>query len=320
MRSPSIDLLRVLTASGPQPLAALAVACDLRTADLERRLARLAANGFVSLSDRQVRLTGPFDFLDATRIAAGLGERGSGVAVEVVDACPSTSSLLMNDKRSRGTRLLLTEDQVSGRGRHGRRWLSCVGAGLALSLRRSFSRGPRELAALPLAAGVAAVRALRALGVADAALKWPNDLLVRGAKVGGILIETRTLGPEVIAVTGIGLNCRSTPALEARLGRRVAALEEFVTPCPSRNEVASRVARELLNAVEAFDAGGLAPFRDEWEAMHAYAGQRLRVRLADGRVVAGVADGLADDGGLRLRTRSGVRAVRSGRVVSARAA
>ncbi len=317
MRSPAIDLLRTLTASGAQPRGTLAAACALRVADLERCLARLAGNGFIVVDGDTVHLGRAFDFLDAARIAAGLGERAAELEIEVVDACPSTNSVLIKEMQPRGTRLLLTEEQVAGRGRRGRRWLSCVGAGLALSLRRGFSRSARELAALPLAAGVAAVRALRSLGAADASLKWPNDLLVHGAKLGGVLIETRALGGETIAVTGIGLNCRSTPALEARLGRRIAALEEFVPALPSRNAVAARVASELLDALDEFEAGGFAAFKDTWEAMHAYAGQRLRVRLADGRVVAGVADGLADDGGLRLRTRNGVRAVRSGRVVSA---
>jgi BirA family biotin operon repressor/biotin-[acetyl-CoA-carboxylase] ligase len=320
MRSPAIDLLRTLTASGPQPRGALAAVCALRVTDLERCLARLAGHGFVVVDGDTVRLGRPFDFLDAARIAAALGERAARLAVEVVDACPSTSSALLGATQPCGVRLLLAEEQVAGRGRRGRRWLSCVGAGLALSLRRGFSRSARELAALPLAAGVAAVRALRSLGAADASLKWPNDLLVHGAKLGGILIETRALGGATIAVTGIGLNCRSTPALEARLGRRIAALEEFVPALPSRNEVAARVAGELLDALDAFEDAGLAAFKDAWESMHAYAGQRLRVRLADGRVVAGVADGLAEDGGLRLRTRNGVRAVRSGRVVSARVA
>jgi BirA family biotin operon repressor/biotin-[acetyl-CoA-carboxylase] ligase len=320
MRSPSIDLLRALGAHGPQPRAALAAACRLRKADLERCLARLGANGFVATDGELVGLTAPFDFLDAAAIAAGLGERVPRVRVEVLDACPSTSTALMRETAAPLLRLLLTEEQVQGRGRRGRRWLSCVGAGIAMSLRCVFSRGVRELAALPLAAGVAAARALRSLGAADAALKWPNDLLVRGAKLGGILAETRTHDGRVLAVIGIGINCRSTPALEGRLGHRVAALEEFVAPCPSRNVVAARVADELLDAMDAFDAAGLASFKDEWEALHAYAGQRLRVRLADGRVLAGIADGLAEDGGLRLRTRSGVRAVKSGRVVSARVA
>ena len=320
MRSLAIDLLRVLTANGPRSARELAAACDARVAEVERRLARLEHTGFVTRENGAVRLVAAFDFLDAARIARGLGPRAAGLRIDVVDACLSTSSDLLAQAAAPGARLLLAEEQLAGRGRRGRRWLSCVGAALTMSLRRGFSCAPRELAALPLAAGVAAVRALRALGAVDAALKWPNDLLVRGAKIGGILIETRLHGRELIAVTGVGINCRTTPGLEARLRRRIAALQEFINPPPSRNAIAARVAGELLAAFQAFDAHGLAAFKQEWEAMHAYAGQRLRVRLADGRVLAGVADGLAEDGGLRLRTRAGTRAIRSGRVVSARAA
>jgi len=319
MRSLGIDLLRALGARAPLGARELAAACGVRPAEVERCLARLESTGLVASADGAARLAAPFDFLDAGRVAAALGGRAAALRIDVVDACPSTSSELLAEPAA-ATRLLVTEEQVAGRGRRGRRWLSCVGTALTMSLRRGFRRTPRELAALPLAAGVAAVRALRGLGALDAALKWPNDLLVRGAKIGGILIETRTQGGELVAVCGIGINCRHTPGLEARLGRRIASLQESTAQALSRNTVAARVAGELLAAFEEFDARGLAAFKDEWEAMHAYAGRRLRVRLADGRVLAGVADGLADDGGLRLRTRAGVRAVRSGRVVTARAA
>jgi BirA family biotin operon repressor/biotin-[acetyl-CoA-carboxylase] ligase len=88
----------------------------------------------------------------------------------------------------------------------------------------------------------------------------------------------------------------------------------------SRNRVIRAVAASLLEALEAFEARGLDALRAEWEALDAYAGRRLRVRLADGRTLSGVASGLALDGGLKLRTRAGMRAVASGRVVSARAA
>ncbi|MGH8747025.1 MAG: biotin--[acetyl-CoA-carboxylase] ligase [Burkholderiales bacterium] len=320
MHSLAIALLRVLDVQDPRPMRELAAACDARIGEVERCLARLEHTGLVTTGHSAARLAAPFDVLDAAVISRRLGPRAAGLRIDVADACLSTSSTLLADAATPGPRLLLAEEQLAGRGRRGRRWLSCVGAALTMSLRRGFHRSPSELAALPLAAGVAAVRALRALGAADAALKWPNDLLVRGGKVGGILIETRLRGRELIAVTGIGINCRATPGLQARLRRRVAALEEFMDPMPSRNAIAVRVAAELLAAFDAFDAHGLAAFKQEWEAMHAYAGQRLRVRLADGRVLAGVADGLAEDGGLRLRTRAGMRAIRSGRVVSARAA
>ena len=252
------------------------------------------------------------DKLDAAAIVL------PGVEVRVVERCTSTNDLLLREPH---TVLLAAEEQTAGRGRRGRRWHSAPGAGLTFSLGRRIRRPARELAALSLVAGVAAARSLRALGVHRAALKWPNDLVVDGAKLGGILVEARTAGGSrsegSYAVIGLGINCRRTPGLAARLGRDVAFVNDFAAVC--RNEILQRTGAALLAAIDAFEAGGLEALRAEWEAMDAHAGQRLRVRLAGGRVVSGVAGGLAEDGALRLVTRRGVRAVRSGRVVSARA-
>jgi BirA family biotin operon repressor/biotin-[acetyl-CoA-carboxylase] ligase len=246
------------------------------------------------------------DPLDAAAIAI------PGVEVRVVERCSSTNDLAL---RMAHPILIASEEQTAGRGRRGRRWHSAPGAGVTFSLGRRIRRPVRELAALSLVAGVAATRALRALGVGKAALKWPNDLVVDGAKLGGILVETRSSG---YAVIGIGINCRRDAGLAGKLGRKVAFLEEFASV--DRNAVIQQAGRALVEALDTFERHGLAGLRSEWQAMDAHAGQRLRVRLANGRVMTGLAGGLADDGALRLVTRSGVRAVRSGRVVSARAA
>jgi len=205
-----------------------------------------------------------------------------GVEVRVVERCGSTNDLLLREAPENPL-LIAAEEQTAGRGRRGRRWHSAPGAGITFSLGRRIARPVRELAALSLVAGVAATRALRALGAHQAALKWPNDLVVDGAKLGGILVETRSSH----AVIGIGINCRSDATVEA---------------------------------IDQFEKNGLDALRAEWEAMHAYAGQKLRVRLADGRTLSGTATGLGADGSLQLHTRQGMRSVTSGRVVSARSA
>jgi len=143
--------------------------------------------------------------------------------------------------------------------------------------------------------------------------------VMRDAKLGGILIETRLLGRTVLTVIGIGINCRSQPGLGARLRRKVTALEDLVRPAPARNTVIGAVAREVLVALDAWERSGLPAFAAEWRTLHAHEGRRLRVRLPGGRTLSGVAAGLAPSGALRLRTRSGVREVAAGRVVSARA-
>src|SRR2546425_4330707 len=235
-----------------------------------------------------------------------------GIEVRTVERCGSTNAVLLAEGKP--DVLLAAEEQTAGRGRRGRRWHSPRGAGVTFSLSAVIRRPVRELAGLSLVAGVAAARALRALGVAQAALKWPNDLVVDGAKLGGILVETRGS----LAVIGLGINCRRDAALEARLRRPISSLDQFIAV--GRSRVIERVAASLLEALAIFDAHGLEPLRGEWERMDAHAGKRLRVRLADGRVLTGLARGLDGDGGLRLQTRSGLRAVRSGRVLSARPA
>jgi BirA family biotin operon repressor/biotin-[acetyl-CoA-carboxylase] ligase len=234
-----------------------------------------------------------------------------GVAVRVVERCTSTNDLAL---KAQSPILIAAEEQTAGRGRRGRRWHSAPGAGVTFSLGRRIRRPLRELAALSLVAGIACIQALRALGVSQARLKWPNDLVADGAKLGGILVETRNGS----AVVGIGINCRRDRSLEARVRRRVAFLSDFVAV--PRSVVIRRVACTLMDALELFERQGLAPLRGQWEAMDAHAGQRLRIRLADGRVISGVAGGLAEDGALQLLTRKGIHSVRSGRVVSARAA
>ena len=239
-----------------------------------------------------------------------------GVDVRVLERCTSTNAVLLAERLQRPV-LLAANEQTAGRGRHGRRWHSPPGCGALFSLGLPLARPARELSGLSIVAGVAAVRALRALGAAGAALKWPNDLLLHGAKLGGILVETRAQGAGSAAVIGIGVNWRKAPGLAARLRRGVAALEDGLQPLPPRNAVIGALAREALAALRAFDTAGFEPFRSDWNALHAYAGKALRVRLADGRVLAGVAAGLAADGALQLRTRGGLRTVRNGRVAPA---
>src|SRR5512138_1554975 len=140
-----------------------------------------------------------------------------------VARCGSTNSVLLAEPDLPRPVLLIAGQQTAGRGRRGRRWHSEPGAGLTFSLAVALRRPLRELAALPLVAGVAVARALHALGVVKAALKWPNDIVVDGAKLGGILVETRSLNGGIKAVIGVGLNLRGAAALRARLRREVAA-------------------------------------------------------------------------------------------------
>ena len=260
------------------------------------------------------------DRLDAAAIGAALGARRDELAVEIVARCTSTNARLLEREPADRPALLAAELQSAGRGRRGRRWHSARGAGLTFSLARRMRRPLGELQGLSLVAGVAAARVLRGLGAAELALKWPNDLVARGAKLGGILVETRPVAGGTLAVIGIGINLRTTPDLGTRLRRQVIALQQLIDPLPARNALLAAIGCALLDALCEFEASGLAKLRTDWEALHAHAGQHIRVRLANGRVLSGLAAGLAADGALQLRTRRGLQDIHSARVVAARAA
>jgi len=234
-----------------------------------------------------------------------------GIEVRRVARCGSTNSVLLAQAPAAPV-LLVAEEQTAGRGRRGRRWLGAPGAGLSFSLARRLRRPLRELAALSLVAGVAAARALRALGV-PAELKWPNDLVAGGGKLGGILVETRAAGHETLAVFGIGINLRGAETLSRRLRRPIASLDQFIGSSDG-DLVLQKISMALMSAIDAFEAEGFEAAKKEWETMHAYAGRRVKVRLANGRSVTGIAAGLDVDGALSLRTRSGIRSIRSGTV------
>lgn len=139
--------------------------------------------------------------------------------------------------------LIVADEQTSGRGRHGRRWASPPGAGLWLTLIERPTDA-RALDVLALRCGLFAAEALDALAPAPIGVKWPNDLQVRGAKLAGILIETRWRGtrPEWVAI-GFGLNV-AAPALDGAVGlvpgtTRLGALARLV-PALRRAAAATR--------------------------------------------------------------------------------
>jgi len=182
----------------------------------------------------------------------------AGVEVRVVARCPSTNSALLAECPAHRV-LLVAETQSAGRGRRGRRWLSAPrGAALTFSLAAPVKRPLRDLPPLAPAIGIALAAALRAAGVRRVGVKWPNDLMVDGAKLGGILIETRSAHGGTCAVIGVGINFATAPALR----RRVACVADFVRT--DRNALLRACVVALVGAVDRFERSGFAPFAREW--------------------------------------------------------
>lgn len=194
---------------------------------------------------------------------------------------------------------LRAERQTGGRGRQGRVWLSPPGNLYASTLIR-LRPGDPPAHTLALVAGVA-LHDCVSLG----SLKWPNDLLIDGAKVAGILLE-RT---EDAVVIGFGVNIAQAPALD----RPTISLNHFDHEMNAA-DLCIRLAQALANRVTAWRAN-FDNIRADWLAVAHPDGTSLSVNLPDGTAVAGAFAGIADDGALRLRLASGaVRVIHAGDV------
>ena len=133
--------------------------------------------------------------------------------------------------------MLAAEWQTAGRGRRGKAWTAVAGGSLTFSLGWRYEQGAGFLAGLSLAVGVAVVKALEAEGLAGVELKWPNDLVHRHLKVGGILVELNgdALGPSTVVV-GVGLNVR----LPAEVRRNIEQPVSDLTTVAGRGAPADR--------------------------------------------------------------------------------
>ncbi|MGC1954214.1 MAG: bifunctional biotin--[acetyl-CoA-carboxylase] ligase/biotin operon repressor BirA [Gammaproteobacteria bacterium] len=264
------------------------------------------------------RLAEPLELLNEEQVLAELNPLAATLLhqLEVVPEIDSTNRYLMERARS-GTasaNACFAEYQSAGRGRQGRPWISPFGTNVYVSVLRRFDVGAEALQGLSLAAGVAVARALSSLGVSELKLKWPNDLVWRERKLGGLLVETagEPAGPWHVVV-GVGLNL-SLPEASARLIDQPWVDLKTVAPGQiGRNRVAGRLLLHLLTGLEEFSRHGFAAFRQEWERY-----DLVRDRLVSvsgvGSVTHGRACGVDHTGALLLSVAGQIRRVLSGDV------
>lgn len=254
-----------------------------------------------SVRGRGYCLTNPPQWLDAARVYEHLAAAAGDFQIEILDSAPSSNTLLLQ-RAAQGApsgSVLGVEWQSGGRGRLGRPWHSGLGNALTFSLLWRFDCGLAGLSGLSLAAGVAVMRALHALGVRGASLKWPNDVLGAGGKIAGILIEAQgdMLGPCAVVI-GLGINLTLPQQLLQRIDQPVSNLSQLTDMLPSRNVLLATLLRELAAVLREFSAGGFACMREEWENYHLYQNKAVQLLLPDGKVVRGVVRGVNQDGAL----------------------
>jgi BirA family biotin operon repressor/biotin-[acetyl-CoA-carboxylase] ligase len=296
----------------------LAIRLGVTRAAVWKQVERLRAAGVEidAQAGSGYRLAAPLQLLDAAVIRAALAAPTRARLGDLVVhwQTDSTSSELLRRAEHDPRDLLacLAEMQSAGRGRRGRRWQMPLGGGVALSVLKRFEGGMSTLAGLSLAVGVAVVEALVACGIGEVGLKWPNDLVARGAKLGGILVELGgdALGP-CHAVIGLGLNLR--------LGAAASAIDQpsidlaTLTQEPSRARIVAALLDHLVAALDRFAEHGFAAFAAAYARHDALREREVDV-LQAGRQRHGVARGIDARGALRVAFAAGEEALDSAEV------
>ena len=305
--------------AGPVSGDVLAQEAGLTRAAMWKRIEALREAGVEidAQAGRGYSLRHPVELMQADAILDALPPfmRAGLASLEIAWSLDSTNSeLLRREAPAHGVAALIAERQTGGRGRRGKAWASPLAAHLYLSLSRQFSGGLARLGGLSLVAGVATAEALQEAGYADVRLKWPNDLVVEGRKLGGLLVEGggEHAGP-VRAVIGLGLNVRMPDTVAATLDQPWTDLTRLMDPAPSRNALAARLLTHLLPALDQFDVEGLTPFLGRYARFDALTGREVVVHLA-GDSQIGIAAGIAEDGALRVRVEGEERVFHAGEV------
>lgn len=206
---------------------------------------------------------------------------------------------------------LVADRQTSGRGRQGRTWFDGFGNFMGSTIVRPHERDPAP-SSLALVAGLAVYEAVLPLISAptDLSLKWPNDLMLGGAKLAGILLERE----KDAIVVGIGVNLANAPDLP---DRKTVALSAY-GPAPDRDTFAQALAAIFDREVERWRSYGLEPLVRRWESVAHPDGTRLNVHPPGEEPIEGAFAGLTRDGALRLRLAGGEeRVIHAGDVMLA---
>lgn len=300
--------------SGEELGAALGVS---RTA-IWKQLQKFANDGLVleSVRGRGYRLPGGYCALREQAIRQALDAEASALlsSLDVLQRVDSTSSLLAERGRlgaSSGA-VCVAEQQTAGRGRLGRTWVSPFGRNLMFSILWEFDGGAAALEGLSLAVGVGVAETLQALGLAGVQLKWPNDVLVDGRKIAGVLLEMQgDAAGRCQVVIGIGVNVAmpdNAPIDQAWTDLKRAGQEQL-----DRNYLLAALLNRLLPLLHAFSQTGFGALRERWQALDALYGRPVVLHRGAWQV-AGVCWGVADNGALKFEGEAGVEWISGGEV------
>lgn len=242
--------------------------------------------------------------LNQQRIVQSFGDGAFPGGVHLFETIDSTNDWsLAQIKRGRELPFVCMADhQSKGRGRRGRHWLSPSGANIYMSLAWYFESPPDKLGLLSLAVGVAVARAIKRIGINDAWLKWPNDVLIGEEKIAGVLIETSGFSTNGCnTVIGIGLNYCMPDNIDADSHLRWTDVAHAIGgTLPDRNDLVAILLNEVISMCRQYQQKMAAIFTEIKHELDAFVGRRVSVNIENGSQLAGEVLGINHSGELRL--------------------
>jgi BirA family biotin operon repressor/biotin-[acetyl-CoA-carboxylase] ligase len=286
----------------------LAAQLGLSRAAVWKRVHRLKARGYVIEGSprRGYRLLAVPDKLLPEEVLQGLKTRLFTGPVHHFETLDSTNDLA-KELAARGApegTVVVAETQTRGRGRLDREWNSPPGVGLYVSLVLRPMLPPMELPQITLTTAVAVVRAVRRVAGLAPGIKWPNDLLINGKKLGGILTEMETEIDRIRhVVVGLGLNVNN-PGFPPELTATATSLALEAGRTFSRVNLLQAWLEEFEALYGRFLNQGFPEILEEWKGAAVTLGKMVTVRQGP-REISGQALDVAPDGALLLRTATG---------------
>ena len=247
------------------------------------------------------------EYLDRALIETGLREERKFCPYKLLvkNCVGSTNGELLSlaEHSDISNTVVFAELQIDGRGRFGRVWQSPLGRNLAMSLGVRITRTPSNLGMVSLVVGVAIANVLERLGIGSMSLKWPNDILLEGRKVGGILIDVAHVSNPLELVVGIGLNVGGGTLVREMIGQPVADIMEYCSR-PLRNKLAVSAVHSVYQSIQIFETNGFQSFHDRWDELDALRGKPVIVSTQRD-CTRGIARGIKDSGELCVETETG---------------
>lgn len=297
-----LTLLKLLKDGRFHSGQALGEALGISRAAVWKQLQLLEANlGLVihKVRGRGYQLAQPLSLLDEALIKAVPGV--PAWPIHIYDSIDSTNAQALRAVAAGEPApfVVTAECQMAGRGRRGRTWVSPFADNLYFSLVLRIDGGMRQLEGLSLVVGLAVMRALHDCGVAEAGLKWPNDILVGQKKLAGILLELVGDPADVChVVLGIGINVNMQAAPEVDQQWTSVRLETGLSQ--DRCRLVGVLAGHLEAYLERHRVHGFSSLRGEWEAHHLWQGRQVSL-IAGVSHIDGAVLGIDQQGALRLQ-------------------